>query len=473
MLPRAQQEAILKNVITEAPGISDGEAETEPAPVPFATRFAWGVGSLGTIGYLNTVTALVLVYFTTILKIEPAVAGALVAGARVIDAFSDPLMGWVTDRTETRWGRRRPYLLGGALFCGLMLPLVYSMHLLPGNEVGAGVAFTVLVAYSLGFTVFNVPYLTMPVEMTEHRLERIQIMSYRVVFMMLGALLGNAAAPYLVDALGGGADAFSKVGMIMGAVVCVAMLITFLGTSSTRITQRSEKQEPFREVLKAIISNRPFMTLVGIKVMQFIAIAASGATSAFFVTIVLKQTFSLLSVFGLATTASILLSVPFWRWVSRFMTKKWALMIGLCGETASLMIWLAATPDNAYTVVVIRAIIGGFFSANILLNSQTMWLDTIDFDRQRSGIRREGVFTSVYVFVERLGYSIAPLVLGILLSRLGFDKSLPLAEQPESAYLAVYIGILWLPAGLFTACALLLTRYNLKEQVQQSDAVSP
>ncbi len=435
----------------------------------FATRFSWGIGSLGTIGYLNTVTALILVYLTTIVKMEPAVAGALVAGARVVDAFSDPLMGWLTDRTETRWGRRRPYLLAGALVCGLMLPLVYSMHLLPVPQVGIGIAFAVLVAYSLGFTLFNVAYLTMPVEMTDRRMERIQIMSYRVVFMMLGALLGNAGAPFLVDKFGGGASAYSKVGIIMGAIVAVAMLTTFLGTASTRITHPTERREPFSKVMAAIVGNGPFMTLVGIKVMQFIAIAASASTSAFFVTIVLKQTFSLLSVFGLATTASILLSVPFWRWASQFLTKKRALMIGLVGEVGSLLLWMLATPDNAYTVVVIRALVGGFFSANILLISQTMWLDTIDYDRQRSGIRREGVFTSVYVFVERLGYSVAPLVLGVLLSRMGFDKSLPLTEQPDSAHLAVYIGIMWMPAALYAACALLLTRYHLPENIKESE----
>ncbi|MFK7958645.1 MAG: MFS transporter [Lysobacterales bacterium] len=436
----------------------------------FGTRFSWGIGSLGTIGYLNTVSALVLVYLTTILKMEPAVAGMLVAGARVVDAFSDPLMGWLTDRTQTRWGRRRPYLLAGALFCGLMLPMVYAIHLLPEAQVGTGMVFLVLVGYSLGFTLFNVPYLTMPVEMTERRMERIQIMSYRVVFMMLGALLGNAAAPYMVDKFGGGADAFSKTGIIMGVIVGTAMLITFLGTGGSRITQPAEKRESFRQVVAAILNNRPFMTLVGIKVMQFMAIAASASTSAFFVTIVLKQTFSLLSVFGLVTTGTILLAVPFWRWAGRFLSKKKALMIGLIGEVGSLMIWLLATPDNAYPIVVVRALVGGFFSANILLNSQTMWLDTIDLDRQRSGIRREGVFTSVYVFVERLGYSVAPLVLGILLSRLGFDKSLPLTEQPESAHLAVYIGMLWLPAGLYAACALLLTRYNLVETVEPTEA---
>jgi len=230
--------------------------------VGFGTQFSWGMGSLVTIGYLNAVAALILVYLTTIVKVESAVAGALVAGARVVDAFSDPLMGWITDRTQTRWGRRRPYLLIGALVCGGMLPLVYSMHLLPVPEVGTAVAFAVLVAYSLGFTLFNVPYLTMPIEMTERRMERIQIMSYRVVFMMLGALLGNAAAPFLVDKFGGGADAFSKVGIIMGLVVAAAMLTTFIGTAGTRITQRTERREPFTQVVAAILSNGPLMTLV-------------------------------------------------------------------------------------------------------------------------------------------------------------------------------------------------------------------
>lgn len=437
----------------------------EQGEVTFATRLTWGFGSFGTIAYLNTVTALVLVYLTTILGVEPALAGAMVAAARVIDAFSDPLMGWITDRTRTRWGRRRPYLLAGAVVCGLALAMVYSVHLLPG--AGAGAAFAALVIYSLGFTLFNVPYLTMPVEMTTHRMQRIQIMSHRVVFMMLGALMGNAAAPFLIDLLGNDAGAFAQVGWFMGAVVAAAMLVTFFGTAGARVTEPTVEPVSPRELIRAVWSNRPFMTLVAIKVLQFISLAASASTFAFFVTIVLKESFSLLSVFGLATTASILLSVPFWRWASRKITKRSALMIGLWGDVGSVLIWLLATPEVAYPVVIVRAVIGGFFSAAILLNSQAMWLDTIDFDRQRSGIRREGLYTSVYVFVERLGYSVAPLILGLLLSGTGFDKNLPLDQQPDSAAVAVYIGMVWLPAALYAAAALILTRYNLADDIAE------
>lgn len=144
--------------------------------IPFRVRFSWGLGSLGTISYLNVVTALVLVYLTTVMKIEPGVAGLLVFAARIFDAFSDPVMGWITDRTKTRWGRRRPYLLLGAIVCAVSLPLVYAQHHLIGVFDPVPVALAALVFYSLGFTIFNVPYLTMPVEMTADRMQRLGIM---------------------------------------------------------------------------------------------------------------------------------------------------------------------------------------------------------------------------------------------------------------------------------------------------------
>ena len=170
--------------------------------IPLKLRLSWGLGSLGTIAYLNVVTALVLVYLTTVMKIEPGVAGLLVFVARIFDAICDPLMGWLTDRTRTRWGRRRPYLLLGAVVCAVSLPLVYSQHLLIGTFDPALVALVALMLYSLGFTIFNVPYLTMPVEMTADRMQRLGIMGYRSVFMMIGSVIGSAIAPLIVEKLG-------------------------------------------------------------------------------------------------------------------------------------------------------------------------------------------------------------------------------------------------------------------------------
>ena len=443
-----------------APTVTPGEGV-----IPFKARFFWGLGSLGTISYLNVVTALVMVYLTGIVRLDASVAGMLVFAARIVDAFSDPAMGWITDHTRTRWGRRRPYLLLGAVVCAASLPLVYSIHELPVVINPAVLTLLVLIIYSLGFTIFNVPYLTMPVEMTSDRMQRFSVMSYRVVFMMTGALIGNAGAPLVVEKLGKDGDAYQSLGIMAGIFVGAVMFATFLGTRGTRASVPSEIRLSLRQQIRTVIDNRPFLLLIGVKTLQFFAIASSASTAAFFVTVVLKQSFTLLAVLGTASTATIVCSVPFWRWAGRFMTKRRGFMIGVVGEVIATLSWLLATPERSFEFFIARGILTGFFSSAILLYSQAMWLDTIDYDQQRTGLKREGMYTSVYVFVERLGYSLGPLVLGFLLSGMGFDKNLPLEQQPESANLAVYIGLVWIPAAVYSIGFALLWCYQLPEKV--------
>ena len=453
--------------------MTNGSATTASTPaqplinpsVAFETRLFWGLGSLGTIAYLNIVTALVLVYLTTIVKLDASVAGTLVFIARIVDAFSDPAMGWITDRTRTRWGRRRPYLLLGALVCGASLPLMYSTHLLPTPFGPATTALVALIIYSLGFTIFNVPYLTMPVEMTTDRLQRLSVMSYRSVFMMLGALVGNSGAPWLVERLGRDADAYQALGIAGGALVGLVMFATFAGTKGARASVPSDIHLSLGKQIKTVAENRPFLLLILVKVLQFFALASMSATMAFFVTVVLKQDFDLLTVFGITTTITILGGIPFWRWMGNRITKRTGCLIGIAGEVVTMLVWLLATPETSLQIVIARGLFTGFFGSAILLNSQAMWLDTIDYDQQRTGLQREGMYTSVYVFVERLGYSLGPLALGFLLSGMGFDKDLPLDAQPESAELAVTIGLVWIPAIAYALGFVLLLLYKLPERI--------
>jgi GPH family glycoside/pentoside/hexuronide:cation symporter len=140
-------------------------------------------------------------------------------------------------------------------------------------------------------------------------------------------------------------------------------------------------------------------------------------------------------------------------------------MIAIVGEIAASLTWLLATPDRSVEFFIVRGVFTGFFSSAILLYSQAMWLDTIDYDQERTGLKREGMYTSVYVFVERIGYSLGPLVLGFMLSSMGFDKAVPLEQQPASAELAVYIGLVWIPVVTYALGFLLLSFYKLPEKI--------
>jgi GPH family glycoside/pentoside/hexuronide:cation symporter len=435
----------------------------ESQRIGWRARICWGMGSMATITYLNTVTALVMVYLLSVLKIHPAVAGALVTGARVFDALTDPAMGWLSDHTETRWGRRRPWLAVGAVICGLALPALYSLPTdlaLSERIVFVGVA---LVFYSVAFTIFNVPYMTMPIEMSTDNQERITVMSLRVAFMVTGTFIGSSGAPYLLETFGRDAAGFSRLGWTIGAFVFVTMMITFLGTHGVRATRRVAHAAPLRDQLRTALSNRPFNLLLGVKVLQFIGIAANSGTLPFVVTVLMKRDFKLLLPYGLTQLACTLISLLFWRRVAQRMEKRRGFTIGVIGLVCVSLTWLFSGPAEPNVVFLTRAALHAFFGAAILLFGQAILLDAIDYDYRRTGLRREGSFTSVYVFVERLGYSIGPVLLGLLFSALEFDKNLKLEQQPAGASTAVMISICIIPALAFASSLLLLHRYDLTE----------
>jgi GPH family glycoside/pentoside/hexuronide:cation symporter len=215
-----------------------------------------------------------------------------------------------------------------------------------------------------------------------------------------------------------------------------------------------------------VFRNRPFLTMAGIKVSQFIALSAGGATMAFFVLMVLKRDLSLMSLLAVSTVASTLVFIPVFRWLGRYITKRTGLAIGLAGEIVAVLTWLVATPETTNALFILRGVLAGSFGAAILLFSQAMWLDTIDYDREKTGLRREGLYTSVYVFIERLGYSLGPLFLGELLQAMNFDKTMPLDQQPAEAALAVQISLIGIPVAAYTFGLFLLFFYRLPEQLE-------
>jgi glycoside/pentoside/hexuronide:cation symporter, GPH family len=214
-----------------------------------------------------------------------------------------------------------------------------------------------------------------------------------------------------------------------------------------------------------VLDNRPFMMMVGIKLLQFVALSAEGSTRAFFVVMVLKRDFSLLTLLAIATIASTLACIPLFRWLARYVTKRTGLAIGIVGEILATLSWLLATPADSEVMFVLRGVLTGIFGSAILLFSQTMWLDTIDYDRERSGQRREGLYTSLYVFIERLGYSVGPLLLGALLQAMNFNSKLPLENQPASAEVAVMLGLVAIPCVAYGLGLLFLWFYRLPERI--------
>jgi len=432
--------------------------------VPVRIAASWGLGTFATTTMLNGVSVVLLYFLVTFVKVEPVIAGAMLFGSKLLDVFTDPPMGILSDRTRSRWGRRRPYMLGASLFCGLSFAMLFSV---PEFAAKNGVYFYVsgaLLVYALSYTAFQVPYMAMPAEMTGDYHERTRVMSWRVVFMTLGNMVGSAGAPGLVKLFGEDRAAYADMGLLIGILIFAAMLICTVGTSGAKFTQSDDIAVPLTTHLVFLRSNKPLLVLMGMKVAIYAGISSFVAVMLFFLYSVLKRGPEVLVLYSLVQTASTIAFTPACAWLSRRIGKKRAYVLCLLGFAVGLMTWLLATPDESLWVLAVRALFLGAFAAGSFLYGNSMLIDTFAYDFQISGMRREGVLSAAFSFVEKTSLALGPLIIGALLSSMGFNKELdPMEDQTPSAISAMYIGFIWIPVACQLVAATLLRYYGLKK----------
>ncbi len=432
--------------------------------VPLRIAASWGTGTFATTTILNGIAAVLLYYLVNFAGMEPVVAGALIFGAKLLDVVVSPPMGMLSDRTASRWGRRRPYLFGASFFCGLAFALLFNVPqdsgaLLPYAWIAAG-----LLLYVVAYTAFQVPYMAMPAEMTADYHERTRIMTWRVGFMTLGNMMGFAGCPALVAAYGGDHAAYGRMGLTVGVLISVMMLITFFGTRGARETPRPAEPLSLASQLPTLLANRPLVVMMAIKVVLYAGIASFTAVMLFVLGSLLKKGPEALAIFGVVSAALTLVFIPIQSWISRRMDKRRAYCLSLVGYIFGMLTWLAATPEEPLWVFAVRAAVLGALNAGLFLHSNSMLADTFAYDYQLSGVRREGLLSAAFAFVEKISLAFGPLVVGTLLSTMGFDKTLPpTADQSASAELAMWIGFFWIPIASQVGALVLMRFYRLSE----------
>jgi len=434
----------------------------------FRLYFGWSLGTLAMSSLLNTQTAMLMIYLISAVGIAPAVAGSLVFISKIYDGITDPIMGVVSDRTTSRWGRRRPYLLLGGMLAALSVVGLFSVHTVSFVSTQIWVLVMLLVA-ATAYTVFNVPYMSMPAEMVQDPYERSKLMSYRVAWIAVGTFVGIALAPRLVayarDTLGvPETEAFSLMSLITAAIILLASLGCFLSTSGAPATERTRVSIPFTEQARTALANRPFLILLGIKYLGLYALSATVATNIFFVRQVMQQSEAIMLWYGLAYMVGTLTAIAPWVLVSRRLSKAKTLALSAGLAAVVNLTWLLSGPEEPVALYMLRGFVLAMTNGGMLLMGQSLLPDVMEYDYRKTGLRREGLYAGLYSFVEKLAFASAPLTLGVLLSSMGFIPGLPrTAAQPESALLAITLAMAVIPAVTNTLKVVLALRFRLPE----------
>ena len=306
----------------------------------------------------------------------------------------------------------------------------------------------------------------MPAEMTEDYHERSSIMSFRALFLVGGGFLGGSLAGPIIAEGGGGREGYATLGYVLAAVSFAAMMSAILFTKRARFTQFKRPTISGIRQARLFLANSPFLFLALVKAFQFLQLAAGGASTLFFFISVMEKNEALLFPFGASVIAGSLLSLPFWLPILRRFGKKQVMLAALIVQAALYLSWLASGPLEPMTLFLARGFLLGTMGAAILVASQSMIVDTIEYDRRLSGLNREGLYSSVFSFVEKAMHATGPLIVGILLAWFGYDNTIPRGQpQPEEALFAIKFGQAILPALCSVLMAAVLLFYHLDEKM--------
>ena len=444
--------------------------------LPLSAYFGYGAGQIGGQILRDTPALILPIYMTTVLGLEPALAGLVILIAKFWVVIADPIAGVISDKTNTRWGRRRPFILAGGLIASLCFVLLFFVP-----NVQEQLLFLYMTAVYLilntGYSMFSVPYLTMASEMSDDPDERTTILSFRNAALAIGLLIGGALAPQIIawtlEAGGTAREGYESMALIVGGTIAVSTLWVFFGTASARGTAAADITVPLIEQLKIAWQNKPFVTLITANIVQYISAGIGYAGGLFFFAYAMDlgaQSLSVIAIWIIVISFASIASMPLLVWASvkfgKMRLYKWCLFL----YAISIQAYFLADKDSLWIVWLVAGAVG-LFNGGFILMSFSVLTDTINYDRIKSGISREGALSSVYSAVDKVGNALGSALFLGFLSIIGFvessDGSMP--QQTEAVNQWIAFAYILVPALLHSGSILILNRYQLNEQEELKD----
>ncbi len=397
----------------------------------------WGISSIGMMRSI-----FYALYLTDVVGLEPRLAsfGALIG--IIWDAVNDPIIGVISDRLSTRWGRRRPFLLWFAVPFGLSFVILWSA---PNWDSQIALLIYVTLSFMISdtlTTLISVPFMSLTPELTPDYDERTSLTSYRSVFQLIGALSMVIAAPSIVDSvlLAGGSQqqGYMVVGAIFGAISAVPLFLIGLFVHETSTPEQQESM-PFRETMREAWKNIPFRYAVGLHMLNWSAVDMVAVAFPYFLLYWVARGDLLAAVhtsdvqlgfihipdlrlayesafFGILMLVCILF-VPFWLWFSRKRNKRDAYAWGMTFWVVVTFMIYTIQPGQIAYLLVIAALAGIGVSAAYTL-PDSLFADVIEWDELRTGRRQEGVFYGIRTLIRKLT---GALVIFLTLQALGWS----------------------------------------------------
>jgi GPH family glycoside/pentoside/hexuronide:cation symporter len=423
------------------------EEKTAPREekLSFVTKFFYGAGDTG-FALTDTIIGLLFANFLIkVVGLTPSQVAIAIFAGKTWDWINDPIFGTLSDRTRSRWGRRRVYLLFGFIpFALAFLSLWWHPPFTQDWMLVVYYAFA-FVLYDASATLVYMSYYALTPELTEDYDERTSLTSFRMAFSIIGSLIAFTLPLEII-----GERTPEKAGLVFStmAIFAVISAVPLLGTFFVARERKEHLNEPkpsLKESLRAALQNKPFLYAVGIFLFTFTALSILESMLLFFITDGLGmgeyETYILGGVFVTA-----LFTLPFWNWVSNKKDKRIAYMYGMAFFALIINLLIFVQPSWGLAPALALSILAGFGVGAVQVLPWSMLPDAIEVDELNTGARHEGMFYSLVLLLRKFAPSLAlPLAL-LVMEWSGYVSGA--AQQPISAIRAVKILTGPIPAAL-------------------------
>lgn len=419
----------------------------------------YSLPAFGTAMVLLSVGVYLPNYYTDELGLSAALLSWVLMAGRLWDAVTDPVMGHLSDRTRSRWGRRRPYFLVAAVPLWAVFYFTWS----PAAGLSPGELFTyLLVCYLVLFTfwtVFWIPYISLGMELTPDYHDRTRLFGLRQGFYLVGTAVGMLAPEAFAKAAGGPAAGYPMMAFIFGGVSCLLILVAFM-----RVRERPEVAQagsfPFFEGLRITFRNRAFVVLMFAYLIALVGGSFIAPLTLYVAKYVIKAR-EVVPLVMLAYLVGSVLAIPLWVKLSRKLGKNRTWSIGMLLATAVYATSFAYHEGTWLLWIVLAAVVGAANGCTMTLGP-SLSADVIDSDELETGRRREGTFMGIWSFMDKAAIGIAIFVGMQGLDAIGY---VPNQDQTETVVLGIKVLYCIVPAVCHLVAVLIFQRFPITAEV--------
>lgn len=421
-------------------------------------KVGYSLGDMASNFYWRVFDLFLFIFYTDVFGLSAAAVGTMMLVTRLFDAISDPLMGALADRTTTRFGKFRPYLLWGALPLAVAGVLTFTV---PDTDPDGKYlwAFGTYTLMMLAYTFINVPYGALMGVMTGDSQQRTQLTSFRFIAAFSGGTLVAYLTPELVVLLGNGDDVtgWQLTMACYGTVAIILFATTFILTRE-RIQPIAIQQSSVWQDIRDLGQNKPWQILFLLALVIMITISLRGSAGTFYLKYYVGRE-DLIGAFSTVYMLSLALGAAITPLLCKYVEKRQLLMLLMGAVTLCSVAMYFVPPDQLAVIFVLQCLIGlGLGPKSPLVFS--MYADTADYGEWKLGRRATAMIFSAAAFAQKLGGALAGATIGWVLANMGYIANQVQSDASQSGILLLMTVI---PA-FFTALSVFIAyRYSLNQ----------